>query len=242
MRILIVDDDQDHAESIADILVTNGYAVEVAATGESALSRFTEVEFDVTLMDVRLPGMNGVETFFRFRKVRPGARVIIMTGYSVEQLVAQAVNGGVASVLYKPFQVGNLLDALVKAKPRGLVLVADDDLEFAESTADILATSGYRVEIARTGQDALRKVRAERIDCLILDLRMPIMSGIEVFVELRASNLMVPTILVTAFPDDGTQARRTFSDETLLTKPFDPATLLAVIEATMEARHGADAA
>jgi len=90
MRVLIVDDDRDHAESIADILLSEGYAVEVAFSGESALKRFTEVEFDVTLMDVRLPGMNGVEAFFLFRKVRPGVRVIIMTGYSVEQLIAQA--------------------------------------------------------------------------------------------------------------------------------------------------------
>jgi len=241
MRILIVDDDQDHAESIADILLMHGYAVEVALSGESALKRFAEVEFDVTLMDVRLPGMNGVETFFRFRKARPGARVIIMTGYSVEQLIAQAMEGGAASVLYKPFQVGNLLEALKKAKPRGLVLVADDDAEFAESTVNILASSGYRADIARTGQEALGKLRSAAIDCLILDLRLPVMSGIEVFLELRGLGLMVPTILVTGFPGDGEQARKTFSDETMLIKPFDPAMLLAVIEAAMESRHGVDA-
>jgi two-component system, NtrC family, response regulator HydG len=242
MRILIVDDDQDHAESIADILLAHGYVVEVALSGESALKRFTEVEFDVTLMDVRLPGMNGVETFFRFRKTRPGARVIIMTGHSVEQLIAQAVDGGAASVLHKPFEIGNLLEALKKARPRGLVLVADDDPEFAEATADILATNGYRADIARTGQEALGKLRSGTVDCLILDLRMPVMSGIEVFVQLRESGCMVPTILVTGFPGDGEEARKSFSDETLLIKPFDPAMLLHVIKAAMESRYGADAA
>jgi DNA-binding response OmpR family regulator len=165
-----------------------------------------------------------------------------MTGYSIEQLVAQALDNGAACVLYKPFQISDLLNALVKARPRGLVLVADDDSDFAESASDILIASGYRVDIARTGREAMHKLRAKKIDCLILDLRLPIMSGIEVFIELRASHLTVPTILVTAFHDDVAQARRTFSDETLLTKPFEPAALLAAIEAEMEAQHGADAA
>jgi two-component system response regulator HydG len=242
MRVLIVDDDQDHAESIADILLGHGYAVEVASSGESALKRFMQVEFDVTLMDVRMPGMNGVETFFHFRKVRPGARVIIMTGYGVEQLIAQAVDAGAAHVLYKPFQVSNLLDAVRNAKPRGLVLVADDDPGFAESTVDILASAGYRADIARTGHQALSTLRSASVDCLILDLRLPIMSGLEVFMQLRGSGLMVPTIMVTGFPRDGEEIRRIASDETLLIKPFDPAVLLTVVNAAMESRHGIDAA
>ena len=63
-RIFIVDDDQDHAESLADILELRGYEVEVAFTGEDAIERFREADFDLVFMDVKLPGKNGVETFF----------------------------------------------------------------------------------------------------------------------------------------------------------------------------------
>ena len=60
-RVLIVDDDRDHAESVADILLLQDYEVEIADTGEKALERFRAIDFDVTLMDVRLPGMSGLE-------------------------------------------------------------------------------------------------------------------------------------------------------------------------------------
>ncbi len=62
-RILIVDDDRDHAESLADILEMRGHLVEVVHTGEAALACFCRRDFDLTLMDVKLPGKSGVETF-----------------------------------------------------------------------------------------------------------------------------------------------------------------------------------
>ena len=67
-RILVVDDDKDHAESIADLLNWRGYGVEAAHSGEDALELFARRPFDLTILDVKLPGINGVETFFRLRK------------------------------------------------------------------------------------------------------------------------------------------------------------------------------
>jgi two-component system response regulator HydG len=227
-RILIVDDDKDHAESLADLLVLRGYDVEVAFSGEQALERFTETDFDVTLMDVRLPGMNGVETFFQFRKLRPGTQVIIMTGLSVEQLIARAEEGGAVGVLYKPIAVNELLDILQRAQSRGLVLVADDDPAFAESAADVLAANGYRVDIARTGQDALDKLLSTTIDCVILDLRIPLLSGIEVYLKMRESGRLVPTILVTGYSQEE-EIAKWLTSEQILIKPFDPALLLEAI-------------
>src|SRR5215472_8575370 len=152
MRVFIIDDDEDHAESIADLLEFKGYSVEIAFSGEEGVARFRQQDFDVVLMDVRLPGMNGVETFFEFRKIRPHARVLMMTGFSVEALVAQAVDNGALGILYKPFAVEELLTTLERVKPRGLVWVADDDPEVAESIEPVRRQNGYAVEIARDGQ------------------------------------------------------------------------------------------
>jgi two-component system, NtrC family, response regulator HydG len=111
-RIFIVDDDRDHAESIADILTMHGHDVDMAFSGEEAVRRFSERQFDVTLMDVKLPGMSGVEAFFELRRQRADAQVIMMTGFSVEQLLAQAVQGGARGVLYKPLAIPDLLRAI----------------------------------------------------------------------------------------------------------------------------------
>ena len=107
-RILVVDDDKDHAESIADLLNWRGYGVEAAHSGEDALELFARRPFDLTIMDVKLPGMNGVETFFQLRKMRPGAQAIMMTGLNLEQLIASAVGNGAAEILRKPFAMTDL--------------------------------------------------------------------------------------------------------------------------------------
>jgi CheY-like chemotaxis protein len=237
--ILIVDDDSDHAESIADLLEMRGYATEVAESGEAAAARFREVDFDLVFMDVRLPGMSGVETFFEFRRIRPAAKVMMMTGYSVAQLVAQAVENGALGVLYKPFAIEDLHAALDRLKPRGLVLVVDDDPDFAASVAPVLAGRGYTVEVARTGEEAIERAAAAGVDCLILDLRMPTLSGLEVYHRIKATGRDIPTIFVTGCNDerDGDLARVRQLREGFLTKPFDPAVLLLAVEDA--ARRGA---
>ncbi len=194
-RVLVVDDDKDHAEGIADLLEFRGYEVDVAFSGEQAINRFSEADFDVTLMDIRLPGMNGVETLFQFRKARPQARVVMMTAHSVEQLIQRADHGGTVGTLHKPFSMDDLLNALKRAQHCGPVLVVAADAEFAESTASLFANKGHKVEIARTGRDALDKLLSISFDCLVIDLRMPDLSGIEVSRRLRDCGRSLPLII-----------------------------------------------
>jgi two-component system, NtrC family, response regulator HydG len=111
-RIFIVDDDRDHAESIADILAMQGHEVVMVYTGEDAVRRFAEHLFDLTLMDVKLPGMNGVEAFLELRRQQADAQVVMMTGFSVEQHLSQALTNGARGVLRKPFAVADLLRAV----------------------------------------------------------------------------------------------------------------------------------
>jgi CheY-like chemotaxis protein len=236
-RILVVDDDRDHAESVADILELHGYAVEVAHSGEEAVERFTAVEFDVTVMDVKLPGMNGVEAFWRFRQLKPSAQVIMMTAFSLEQLVAEAIDGGAAGVLQKPFAAADLIAAVERVKPRGLVVVADDDAGFAESAAELLAGGGYAVEIARTGEEALAKLQRDRVDCLVLDLRLPLLSGLEVYLKLRDGGRLVPCVLVTGHPSEADAAAGAIDAGRLLVKPFDPPLLVHAVRHATEVQR-----
>ncbi len=94
LRVFIVDDNQDFAESLALLIEGRGYDVELAFSGEEAIEKFHQQDFDITFMDVKLPGMDGVESFVEIRKFERSARVVMMTGYSVEQLLEQAVEQG----------------------------------------------------------------------------------------------------------------------------------------------------
>ncbi len=233
LRIFVVDDDQDFAESLAEVLEARGHRVALAFSGEEALEKFAEQDFDVTFMDVKMPGMSGVQSLLEIRKLKPDARVIMMTGFSVEHLLQQAVDEGAVGVLHKPIERKALFSLLERAAPDGIILVVDDDSDFVDSIVDVLAERGNHVLVARNGEDALEKVEAEEVGLLILDLRLPVLNGLEVYLELKRRGRVVPTLIVTAYAKeeaDAVQQLHSLKVDGFLSKPFAPENLLDVID------------
>ena len=107
--ILIVDDEPGLALTLQDILHTFGHEVEIANDGWNAIERVKARPFDIVLMDIRMPGINGVEAFAEIKKIRPEIAVMMMTAYSVEELISEALENGAYGVLYKPFDVRRVL-------------------------------------------------------------------------------------------------------------------------------------
>ncbi len=112
LRILVVDDDRDFAESLVDIFEDLGHEVELVFDGESAIERCKAQHFDITFIDVRLPGIDGFESLSALRQVNPAAKVIMMTGYKVEPLLEQAVERGALAAFFKPFDMDGVLAVL----------------------------------------------------------------------------------------------------------------------------------
>ena len=138
-------------------------------------------------------------------------------------------------MLHKPFDMEQLLEILGRIKSHG-ILIADDDPDFVLTIIDMLETKDYTVYVACDGKEAVERVKSNDIDVLLLDLRMPFLSGLEVYVELKKSGHTVSTIIVTAYAKEEAEALdklRTLSVTGILTKPFDPKVLLqAVMEIT----------
>ena len=238
LEILIVDDDHDLADAIGEALEMVGHRPTVVYSGTEAIESYCGRCFDMTFMDVKLPDINGVETFMAIREMDSSARVVMMTGYRIDDLLAQATGNGAVKVLPKPFSMDEVISSLDEVKPSGLVLVADDDPDFAESAEHLLTEQGYNVLIARNGAEAIEKVIASSPDVLLLDLRMPVMHGLDVFLELRKRNCLLPTIIVTAYPreeGDAVAAMKSLSVTGCLFKPFEPEALLrAIVEIEKE--------
>ncbi len=112
IRILVVDDNEDLLRTFSLILKRNGFYVETAADGLTAAARYLQGEFDVMLMDIVMPDLNGVEAFRLIREMDPGASVILMTGYSDEDLIKMAVNEGARCVLHKPIRIDKMIDTI----------------------------------------------------------------------------------------------------------------------------------
>ncbi len=232
LRVLVVDDDQDFAESLAMVMEIRGHHVELAFNGVEAVDKFREQDFDIAFMDVKLPGMNGVESFLEVRKFKPEARVVMVTGYSVAELLEQAVANGAWGVLHKPLDMPALVRMLEKVKPYGL-LIADDDRDFVDSVKDMLIDEGWKVFVAHNGKEAVEQVLSNAIDLLILDLHMPVLSGLETYLELKRMGREVPTIIVTAYADEESDSIRELpanSIGAIVRKPFDPRELIEAVE------------
>jgi two-component system response regulator HydG len=112
LQILVVDDDVDNANSLAEIFEMQGHAVTTANSGRDAIRAYEQKNFDIAFMDIAMPGKNGVESFFEIRKFKPQARVYMMTGYSVEELVDEAIQNGALGVLHKPVDLNKVLSLL----------------------------------------------------------------------------------------------------------------------------------
>ena len=112
-NILVVDDLMNIRLTLGGILEDKGYNVVTAEDGYQAIEAIRETHFDVIFMDIKMPGINGVDTFREVKKIDPKAMVIMMTAYSVEDLIKKAISEGVYTCIYKPFDIEKVI-ALVE--------------------------------------------------------------------------------------------------------------------------------
>jgi two-component system, NtrC family, response regulator HydG len=233
LRVLIVDDDKDNANSLGELFELEGHRPLVVYDGSSAVAAYIKEDFDIAFMDVMMPGKNGVESFFEIRSLRPTAKVYMMTGYSVEQLLQQALDGGAMGVFSKPVNLYRILEAVAGIGETGIVLVSDDDPEFAPELSRLINRKGYRCELAHTGQGAIARVEAGNVDVLVLDLKLPLIYGIDVYNRLKKLGLSVPTVIVSSQMLESEKDQALLSDVIvtgILNKPFDPRMLMERLE------------
>ena len=94
-----------------------GHEIEIAKSGEEAIRSFSVDDFDLTFMDVKLPGLNGVEAFLEILKFRPDVGISMMTDYGGQELLEQAIDSGALGVLYKRFSRDELRDSIAYVQP-----------------------------------------------------------------------------------------------------------------------------
>ena len=116
-----------------------------------------------------------------------------------------------------------------------LVAIVDDDQSFRDSTKDLLESAGLAAVAFASGSLLLKSRRLKSIACLVADVRMPEMTGLELHQHLAASNQAIPTILMTAYPDERLRAQALKSNVVcLLAKPFAADELLACVRSAIQ--------
>ena len=113
LSVLVVDDEPGMRETVADILTGRGYDVSTASNGEDALSQIRAGEFSVVLMDIRMPGRDGISVL---REIGgPPPPVVLMTAYAADEHVRAATEAGSFALIHKPVPAQRLLDVVAQA-------------------------------------------------------------------------------------------------------------------------------
>ena len=233
LRILVVDDDRRMVRTICDILKVKGYQPFEAYSGEEAVVKAQEKGLDCVLMDIKMPGINGVEALQMIKTTSPDLPVVLMSAFASSEQVEEAKSQGAYTVLAKPIDIQILLSFLALLRKEESILVVDDDPVFCRTIKDILEAKGYSVETEMDAANVLGRMEHNYKLVVVLDLKLGNADGLEVLKEIRAKYPAKPVILVTGY---GGEMAATISkgDQigayACLYKPLEIDTLTGIIE------------
>ncbi len=235
LKILLVDDDENFCKSLSMVLAEKGYSMVNVFDGLAAIEEVRKTDFDFVFMDIKMPVMNGVETFKEIKKIRPDATVIMMTAYSVEELIREALEEGAFDVLHKPLDIDNVLNIIKNAKSEQngrLILIIDDDETISSSLSQIFEEKGFKTKVAAKAEDAFEIAKSNDIDIVLIDMKLPTLNGLETYLELRKLKPEIIAIMMTAYPQETNQLVQQAIESTAYTciyKPFSMNKLLNLL-------------
>jgi DNA-binding response OmpR family regulator len=259
VKLLVIDDDRMNCDLLQAVLARHGYDVRTATSGSEGLKLFRQHPPRVTILDLRMPGMDGLTVLKEIRAVDPHAPVIILGGGATEVQENQAralrvtdflrkglsldvLVEGVNRVVQQPIRTTEPVDGISAGSPAAdigeTVLVIEGEQLVRDLLVRFLGLRGYRALGAKDGPDALAIVDQATPDLVLLDLVLPGMSGVEVLRRLREKSFAGAIIITTGSSDDELLNEAwSLHPQEVVRKPIDLERLLAVIQLVLVCRE-----
>jgi DNA-binding NtrC family response regulator len=256
-RVLMVDDEVDFLESTARALSRRGFDLTTARDGQTALRVLEQTSFDVAVLDIKMPGLQGDELFRHIHKRWPGLPVILLTGHGTVQQAFQTSKQGVFEYLTKPCEIEELARMLrraasligrrpgtAEARPpeqdaasldQIRLLLVDDEPEFVHSLSASLRRRGIATATALSGEEAVKLLDRQLFDVAVIDLKMPGMDGLTLLERIQQAQPAAEVLLLTGHPTVGT-VRKALNQGAFdyVLKPHDMSELLHKIQLAFE--------
>lgn len=234
-RALVVDDDRILARTLGEILELKGWRVQVATSGVEAVNVAAREDFDVVLMDIKMPGMDGVDAFKAMKVSKPDIRVILMTAYTAEDRIGEAQREGVLRVLSKPVDVPSLLQLVAGGVGNNSpVLLIDQDEEFLQQLTGALRARGLDVVNATDLTHATNLMQQQRPVAVLLHMHIDSANVREAVLAVRKGNPSLAFILHSGNPATARMIDHALPAEWVhayLQKPFDLDQVTGVLDA-----------
>jgi adenylate cyclase len=249
--ILIVDDDLFCRTILSATLSEQGYSIEVAEDGKEGLEKLRKGAFDLVLLDLLMPEMDGFETLEWIKSENLSVPVIVISGEHDLDSVVGCIEMGAMDYLTKPFdpvllrmRVANALLATRYSSRAGgepgRVCVVDDDPVSRMLLMAALKGMGYEVEGADNARHAMAMLTGQQFDAVLLDLLMEDVDGFEMLRLIQADSRLggIPVIVVSGEDDRSAVIRCIeMGAEDYLTKPFDGTLLRARVKRCVEQKR-----
>ncbi len=179
VNILVVDDEPGIRTTLSAILEEEGYNVVVADDGYKGIEAAKKTKFKIAFIDLKMPGINGVETFKRIKKNSPNIIIFFMTAFFAEDLLKEAVKLGIQAILYKPLDIDLILRVIKEDLTKTNILVVDDEFATRETLKGILEDRGYKVTVVEDGHAAIEMAKKTHFDIMFIDVVMPGIDGLQ---------------------------------------------------------------
>jgi DNA-binding NtrC family response regulator len=219
-----VDDDKSMVKTLSDVLRLKGWDVTTAHSGQAAVDLVASDGIDVVLMDVKMPGMDGVDALKAMKAARPKIRVVLMTAYAAQDRIAEAEQAGVVRVVAKPVDLSALLALLATTLgDRKPVLVVDHDAAFLKTLSEVLEIRGFDVEVATDIEHAKALLTLERPLAVLLHMHLGTVSVREAVLAVHHASPAIALVLYSGQPGSVEEARHDLPAEWIhayLQKPF----------------------
>lgn len=202
--ILIVDDDLYMTDTLYDILREIGYNVAKVNDGYKAIEIFTKFNFDIILMDIRMPGINGVETFKAIKSIKPSVKVVIMTAYSMEDFMNEALKEGIHGIIFKPFKINKLINYIENIKNEIFILILDDNPTFYKKIRKILEEMQNKIFLEYDSRQVINRVTYFNTDLIRIDVKIHVMNDLKKFLVIKNNNPNIVAVIISGgqYEDD----------------------------------------
>ena len=247
--ISVIDDDESVRRTTTRLIESFGFRAAAFGSPEDFLSSGHLNDTSCLIVDVQMPGMNGLQLQSQLAAAGCNIPIIFITAFDDKESRRRAMQAGAVAFLGKPFNDERLLESIRLAlselnhEPggaRNLISIIDDDESVRRTTIRLIESFGFRAAAFESAEDFLGSGHLNDTSCLIVDVRMPGTNGLQLQSQLAASDCRIPIIFVTAY-DDKESHRRAMQAGAVafLAKPFSDEQLFQWIRSALRQERGA---
>ena len=243
--ISVIDDDESVRRTTALLIESFGLRAAAFESAEGFLKSGQLHDTACLIVDVQMPGTNGLQLQSHLAAEGCGIPIIFITAYDDRESRGRAMRAGAVAFLSKPFGDEQLLQTIRSALrgefgvAKNLISIIDDDESVRRTTALLIESLGFRAAAFESAEKFLSSDHLNDASCLIVDVRMPGMNGLQLQSQLAATGSRIPIIFITAYDDKASRQRAMQAGAAaFLGKPFTDEELLQWIRSALRQEKG----